>query len=62
MIFNVFGAIGSVAVMRSNKKTLIKGAFVYLNGLTYRNGLLYAVLSASDVFYMLRIAYSSLRE
>ena len=49
-IFNVFGAIGSVAVMRSNKKTLIKGAFVYLNGLTYRNGPLYAVLSASDVF------------
>ena len=33
-----------------------------ITGMDYRNGLLYAVLSASNVFYMLRIAYSSPRE
>ena len=33
-----------------------------ITGTDYRNGLLYAVLSASSVFYMFRIAYSSPRE
>ena len=33
-----------------------------ITGMDYRNGLLYAVLSASNVFYRHRFAYSSPRE
>ena len=33
-----------------------------ITGMDYRNKLLYAVLSASNVFHLLRIAYSSPRE
>ena len=38
------------------------GAFVYRNGLNYRNGLLYMALSACNAFYMHRMAYRFHRE